>query len=105
MAFVSGKSGNPAGRKKGSPNKVTAALRERIEQVLLDLDTTLADDLRALQPEQRVALWAKLQEYLRPKLSRTALVGPQDGKDHNAVQIEIIGAVRPPTTSERDIPQ
>ncbi len=72
MAFTKGKSGNPHGREKGSSNKATAAMRERIEQVLNDLDTTLTADLKALRPEQRVELWAKLQEFIRPKLSRTA---------------------------------
>ena len=73
MAFTKGQSGNPHGRAKGSQNKATAAAKERIEQVLSDLDTTLTDDLKALKPEQRVELWAKLQEFIRPKLSRTAL--------------------------------
>ena len=73
MAFEKGTSGNPHGREKGSLNKATAATKERIEQVLCDLDTTLTADLKALKPEQRVELWAKLQEFIRPKLSRTAL--------------------------------
>jgi Family of unknown function (DUF5681) len=60
MAFTKGKSGNPHGREKGSQNKATAAVKERIEQVLNDLDTTLTADLKALKPEQRVELWAKL---------------------------------------------
>ena len=72
MAFTKGKSGNPHGREKGSLKKATAAVKERIEQVLSDLDTTLTADLKALKPEQRVELWAKLQEFIRPKLSRTA---------------------------------
>ena len=73
MAFTKGTSGNPHGREKGSTNKATAVMRERIEQVLNDLDTTLTADLKALKPEQRVELWAKLQEFIRPKLNRTAL--------------------------------
>ena len=44
MAFTKGKSGNPHGREKGSQNKATAAVKERIEQVLSDLDTTLTAD-------------------------------------------------------------
>lgn len=73
MAFQAGKSGNPAGRKPGSVNKATAAAKERIEQVLGELDVSLLTDLEALKPEQRVELWVKLQEFIRPKLSRTAL--------------------------------
>ena len=45
MAFNKGASGNPYGREKGSQNKATAAVKERIEQVLSDLDTTLTADL------------------------------------------------------------
>ena len=41
--------------------------------MLGDLDTTLTADLKASKPEQRVELWAKLQEFIRPKLSRMAL--------------------------------
>ena len=33
-----------AGRRPGTPNKATAAVKERIEQVLSDLDTTLTAD-------------------------------------------------------------
>ena len=77
MAFTKGTSGNPHGREKGSLNKTTAATKERIEQVLSDRDTTLTADLKALKPEQRVELWAKLQEFIRPKLSRTALAADE----------------------------
>ena len=49
--------------------------------MLNDLDTTLTADLKALRPEQRVELWAKLQEFIRPKLSHTALAsGKSTGK-------------------------
>jgi hypothetical protein len=72
MAFTAGKSGNPKGREKGSMNKATAAMKERIETVLTELDGGLSADLQALRPDQRVELWAKLQEFIRPKLSRTA---------------------------------
>ena len=95
---------NPgAGRAKGLPNKFTANVKERIENVLDKLDETLFRDLMQMEPAARVELWAKLQEYIRPKLSRTALVGPDDGPVRGVVQIEIIGAVRPPTTSEKDV--
>ena len=79
MAFEKGKSGNPNGRKQGSQNKATAAVKERIEYVLGELDNTLLTDLAAMQPAERVELWAKLQEFIRPKLSRTTLAATGDG--------------------------
>ena len=104
MAFRKGTSGNPHGREKGSINRATAAIKERIEQVLCDLDTTLTADLKALRPEQRVELWAKLQEFIRPKLNRTALAAePDSGATPGVVRIEIVAPGRPPTTREQDV--
>jgi hypothetical protein len=91
------------GRPKGAANKFTTTVKERIENVLDKLDETLFADLMEMEPSARVELWAKLQEYIRPKLSRTAVVGPDDGPVRGVVQIEIAGPVRPPTTSEKDV--
>jgi hypothetical protein len=73
MAFEKGKSGNPNGRKQGSQNKATAAVKERIEAVLTELDSTILTDVGWLNSTERVALWLKLQEYVRPKLQRVTL--------------------------------
>ena len=91
------------GRPKGAANKFTTAIKERIENVLEKLDETLFEDLMQIEPSRRVELWAQLQEYIRPKLSRTALVGPDDGPIRGVVQVEILGTVRLPTTSEKDV--
>ncbi len=96
------KEGNP-GKPKGTPNKFTVAIKERIENVLEKLDETLFDDLMKIEPGRRVELWAQLQEYIRPKLSRTAVVGDADNPVRGVVTIEVKGAVRPPTTSEKDV--
>lgn len=101
--YDNGTSGNPSGRPKGAANKFTTAIKERIENVLDKLDETLFEDLLSMEPAARVELWAKLQEYIRPKLTRTALVGPDDGPVRGVVQIELIGTMRPPTTSEKDV--
>ena len=91
------------GRPKGTPNKFTVAIKERIENVLDKLDETLFEDLMQMEPAARVELWAKLQEYIRPKLTRTALTGPDDGPVRGVVTIEVLGTVRPPTTSEKNV--
>lgn len=101
--FEEGQSGNPAGRPKGSVNKFTSEIKQRIEGVLDILDETLEEDLRKIEPGRRVELWAQLQEYIRPKLSRTTLAGDSDNPLRGVVQVEVKGNVRPPTTSEKDV--
>jgi hypothetical protein len=101
--FQAGQSGNPAGRPKGTGNKFTTAIKERIENVLESLDETLLADLQRMEPGRRVELWAQLQEYIRPKLSRTAVVGDADNPIRGVVTIELKGAGRPATTSEKDV--
>jgi hypothetical protein len=91
------------GRQKGAANKFTTAIKERIENVLCKLDETLFEDLMQMEPGRRVELWAQLQEYIRPKLSRTAVVGDADNPLRGVVTIEVKGAYRPPTTSEKDV--
>ena len=58
------------GNKRGQGKKTTEAI-ERIEKVLALLEETLDADIEALSEKDRVHLWNDLQEYIRPKLSRT----------------------------------
>ena len=69
-----------SGKKKGSKNKRTEEQLKRIEYVLEILDTSIDKDIKALEPRERAKLWVDLQEYIRPKLARTELVG-NGGKD------------------------
>ena len=104
MAFTKGQSGNPHGREKGSQNKATAAAKERVEAVLAELDVTILTDIGWLNATERIALWLKLQEFVRPKLQRVAVVSePEPGAVPGVVQIEVVGTVRPPTTREQDV--
>lgn len=104
MAFEKGKSGNPSGRQKGSVNHATAAVKERVEAVLAELDTTILTDVGWLNATERVALWLKLQEFMRPKLQRVAVATePEPGAAPGVVRIVIGGTVRPPTTREQDV--
>ena len=104
MAFKKGTSGNPHGREKGSMNKTTAAVKERVEAVLAELDTTILTDVGWLSVTERIALWLKLQEFVRLKLQRVAVAAePEPGATPGVVRIEVVGTVRPPTTREQDV--
>lgn len=69
MAFQKGKK-KTGGRKKNVPNKVTVDLRELITGLLTDQFNQVTEDLRELNPKDRVAAWIKLLEYSLPKLQR-----------------------------------
>lgn len=74
MAFQKGKSGNPGGRKKGSKNKATKTLRERVSQLLDNNFEQVVEDMKSLDAKQRVDTWVKLLEYVMPKLQRSEQV-------------------------------
>jgi len=64
--------GNKAskGRPRGSLNKTTRTLRERIEKMLGDIDVEA--DIISLSPSERVKLFVALAEFVLPKMQRTA---------------------------------
>jgi hypothetical protein len=66
------KPGN-SGRPKGSKNKLTREIKERVEWVLELLDDQLEEDIQKLKAGDRVRLWVDLQEFVRPKLQRMNL--------------------------------
>lgn len=69
MANTTGK--KFGGRRKGTPNKKTEALRARVETLIDDNWEKLQDDLKELTSKERVDTIVRLLEYSLPKLSRT----------------------------------
>lgn len=60
------------GRVKGTPNKKTADVLDRVTRVLELIESDhLEKDIKKLTPGQRMTLYADLLEYKAPKLSRT----------------------------------
>lgn len=75
------------GRVKGTPNKVTAPIREKFQQLLdgYGIDKMLKD-LESLKPKERLDIVSGLAEFVIPKLARTEV----KNEDGNVVTLKII---------------
>lgn len=58
------------GRKKGTPNKDTKELRERISDLIDNNFDSIQADLDQLEPKEKLDFLIKLFEYALPKLQR-----------------------------------
>lgn len=67
MAFKKGQSGNPKGRPRGAKNKATNELREWVERLINDNLDTIANDIKELDPNDRVKFFLALLNYTLPK--------------------------------------
>jgi len=68
MAQPKGKTGNPNGRPKGSPNKVTSSVKSWISQLLDDNREQIKQDFKKLDPKDRIAMFERLMQYVTPKM-------------------------------------
>ena len=73
MGLRKGQTNNPGGRPKGTPNKVTIALRSRINDFLTDNWENLQNDFDKLEPKERLQFYEKLLQYGLPRLQNTQL--------------------------------
>ncbi|MEI7587159.1 hypothetical protein [Runella sp.] len=63
-----GKTNNPHGRPKGTPNKTTADIRNRVKDFVNAKWETMEADFNQLEPKERLAFFEKLLQYTLPKL-------------------------------------
>lgn len=63
------------GRQKGSPNKVTSAVKECISKMLTDYTNseTFLKDFAVLEPKERLMIAERLMNYVVPKMQSVAV--------------------------------
>jgi hypothetical protein len=67
MAQKKGQTGNPNGRPKGTPNKVTSDLRAWVDELLSTNLHQIEKDLKELEPKERLMILEKFLSYTLPK--------------------------------------
>lgn len=71
--FAKGQSGNPAGRKKGTPNKVTAELRELIQGFLESHFDEVSRIWTKASPRDKLAFYRDLLPFVIPRMQNASL--------------------------------
>ena len=85
MANTTGK--KYGGRKKGTPNKTTAEIREKYKMLISESIDTLKEDIDQLEPKDRIKAILELSKFVLPTLKATDLKIDESEKNFNPVSI------------------
>ena len=83
--------GNPNGRPKGSENKETKELREKLALLLDDMYPKFLNEMAKLEGIQFINSFSNFLEYCTPKLNRTDL--SNNGKDFDFSNTSVYDAI------------
>jgi uncharacterized protein YjcR len=61
------------GRTKGTPNRTTNEIRERFQKLVDDNLTQLENDIKDLEPKERIRTILELSKFVLPTLKATEL--------------------------------
>ncbi len=78
MGQIKGRTGNPFGRPRGKPNRITADLREFLKQLMYDNLDQFREDFRQLDPKDRLIIMEKFLSFILPKLSNVTVFEDED---------------------------
>ena len=62
-----GHTNNPNGRPKGTPNKITQDMRHWLSELIEGNRHQMEEDLKALEPKDRLQILERLMQYVIPK--------------------------------------
>ena len=85
MPFKKEQTGNPNGRPKGTPNKVTSDLKTWINALISKNLSGIEKDLKGLEPKERIQIFEKLMQYVVPK-QQSISVEAQIAAEYQAIE-------------------
>ena len=74
MAQKKGQTGNPNGRPKGTPNKVTSDMKEKVRLFIESNFNQIQKDFAQLEPRERVTLYERMLKYIIPQKVENELI-------------------------------
>ena len=78
------------GRTKGSKNKLTAEIKQRISDALNNTIDNLENDLNTLSVKDRLEIFSRLLPYILPKLRETDINEISENQNPNEIKVHII---------------